>query len=597
MVCSGCGAYLIDGTQKCPFCREMLVSTGKQSGSDVTYKIENKEQIDMIKKSTKAGASPAKRRANSRKKRKKKMLGYAILLAIAALFIALITLIVTLFVSLFSDGREYTTAMSSGNTLYLCYDGETVVLSETAVDLKTVSEEKNISEIIAAAGLVTASKDGKTTCFIDNYNSKTNSGTLKVMIKNDAEDIITVAENVNSSILVSDDGENILFIKNANAKGNRGELWYSNRGDEAVKIADKVDVGRFAFSKDFKKAIYIKNYNYTSKCGEAYTASLKSFTEEKLDSDVYAVYGSSNDGDTVIYAKDYDSDTKCANLYMKNDDEVIRAAMSIFEPPVWSEEGKYIFALGDKNGERYSLYRLRSDKMKSEKIVSNMSALIKASEDGEQVLYSKHFENNVADYYIWTEGETEIKVADGVNYTKNNQIGVSEDFETVAYIANYDENKKGGLLYYCEYYEDSASVAQKISEDVYSCFVLENSNIVYNKNYNATGKTAQLYIWNGIENEINPEINPRFVKVAESSVICLYDYTASGGGSLYVINEDFKESKLSTDVYGVSIKENGALLLERNKNSKSRTFDLYETDKKLTKTELVQKDVDLILKY
>ncbi len=597
MICNGCGAPLIDGTKKCPFCQELLVPQGASGSKDVTYKIENQKQFELIKNSSKEGISPARKKQKRRKKRRKMIQGYIILGLIAAVMIAVIIGIISLFVSLFTDNNKYTTAVSAENELYLVYDGEAVTLSEKAVDLKTVGKDNELADIIRGESLIKLSKDGKTTCFIDNYDNKKKSGTLKIMIKDKARSIITVAENVNTGFVLSDNGKHILFIKNANAKGNRGELWYSNRGGKAVKVADKVDINRFVLSRDNENIAYIKNYNYTGKSGDAYIAKIGNFTESKLDKEVYEIYGSSENGKNFIYSKNYDSDTESFDLYMKGTGDAVRVVMGCAKAPIFAEKNKYFFICGDKNDERCSLYRVKTDKINSEKIVSNMNDIVRVSPKGDTVMYSKLFDNNVGDYYIWTEGETEMKVADGVNYTKENQLAVSEDFEKIAYIANYDENKKGGLLYSCEYSGDAVTVAEKISEDVYDCYVLKNHNIVYNKNYNSRKKLAQLCILDGTEREINPEINPRFVKIAGSQILCLYDYTSENGGSLYVIDDDLGESKVTTDVFGFNIKENGSILIKRNKNAQSGKFDLYETDKNMENPTLIIKDAENILIY
>lgn len=595
--CSGCGAYLIEGTEKCPFCKEFLVSGKGGVSSDVTYKISASNHHDLIKNSTTLDVSPEKRRAKALKKRMQRIKGYLILGLMAAVLIALIAGVISLIVHLFGDSNKYTTAYYKDNTISLYYDGKAVALTEEAVSVKNLDEggSAEIATAIESGELIKTSPDGKITYFTDKFDAKNNRGTLKVMVKDKAGDISVISEGANPAIAVSDDGKKVLFLKNANAKGNGGELWYWERGGKASKIADGVDMGRFAFSDDFKRAVYIKSYNYKTRCGDMYSADFGDFTEVKIDTEVYELYGLKDK--VYIYSKNYDSDREAFDIYMKKADESVRVVMDSAFAPVMTDGGKYLFACGDKNDERYSLYRVRIDKMNPEKIISNMSEIVRVSESGKQVLYSKQFDNNVADYYIWTDGETELKVADGVDYTRANQIAVSEDFEKVFYIANYDENKNGGVLYSCEYSGDNVTAAEKISQDVYDCYVLKNKKAVYNKNYNSKNKFAELYVYDGTEREINPEINPRFVKIEDNNIICIYDYDSKSGGSLYVIDKKLKESKLSTDVFDFELKENGGLAVFRNKDSKAGRFDLYETDEDKSKISLIAKDIDGVLKY
>lgn len=596
MVCSGCGARLIDGTSKCPFCKELLAEQGGES-ADVTYQIDSPKQIDLIKNSTGSGVSSDKRKKRMRRKRRKKIKAYVILGIIAAAFIAVIVGIIALFAHIFSDNNKYTTAYYRNNSIGLYYDGTVLELTDGAVDTGTTEDGGSYIEIIQEKEFLKTSQDGKITAFIDGFDAKNNFGALNVLYKDKTENIEKISDKVFNSFVMSDDGKKILFLKNANAKGNSGELWYWEKGEDAVKVAEKVDAGRFLFSEDYKKIIYIKNYNFKTRCGEAYYAETDDLSEVKIDKEVYAIYGSSDDGKAFIYAKNYNADRETFDLYVRNAEEAVRAVMDCSIAPIPANDSEYWFVCGDKNSDRYNLYRVKPSKLSADKVITNMNEILRVSDNGKQIVYSKLFDNNVADYYIWTEGEQELKVADGVNYTKAGQMAVSEDFSTIAYIANYDENKNGGIMYICKYSEDKVSEPEKISEDVYSCYVLKNNKVVYNKNYSSKGKTAGLYIYNGSEAEINPEVNPRFVKISGNNILCIYDYDSNSGGSLYAINDKLEENKITTDVFDFDIKKNSAVCVYRNKDGKTSKFDLYETDKKLKNVTLIAKDVDGVLKY
>lgn len=591
MVCSGCGAHLIDGTQKCPFCKEILsVSNGRNL--DVTYKIESSKQVELIKNSSKSGISPKKRIEKRRRQRRKRLLGYAILIGILVLLIAVLIGIISLFVNIFSDNTEYTTAYYTDNQLGIFYDDKDIVLTNEAFNLSSIDDDNNFNA--KSDETIYKSENGKVTAFLEKFDIKAKQGVLKVMIKDD-KDILTVSDKVSKGIRISEDGRHILFIRNANAKGNRGELWYSYKGKKPVKIADKVDSDKFIISQNFEKVFYIKDYNYKLNSGDAYVADFDCFVEKKIDTEVYKVYGTDKKSNVFIYSKDYNSDSETYDLYLSNDVNSVRMVMGCGFSPVVSENAEYVFSYGDRSDDRFNLYRINLKKLKAEKIILNMSKIERVSANGKKVLYSKRFDNSVADYYIWSEGETELKVADGVDYTKENQVAVSEEFEKVAYIANFNEDKKGGLLYYCEYNKNSVSVAQKISEDVYGCYVLNNDKIVYTKNYSTRGKIAQLYLYDGAEREVNAEINPRFLSVYDDKIVCIYDYSSENGGNLYYIDKNFGETKITTDCYGFYIKDNGETLIIRNNDSKTGKFDLYQTKK--DEVVLVKKGIDELLFY
>lgn len=584
MICNSCGAYLIDGTNKCPFCKEVFDMTSN-SNSDVTYKIESEKQYELIKNSARRPKSSKTFNEKKRKKRNKRIVGYAVLSFIAILLISLIFGLFSLIIYLFSDKTVYSTAYLSENKIEVFYEGKNIVLSDKAF-LKE-DEENVVSE-----NCIKKSENGKTTVFLDNFDSSKNCGRLKVMTKDRAENIITVSENVSPDFHVSADGEYIAYIKNANQKGNQGELWVYETGEDSVKVSEKVDADKFLISSENDKVVYIKNYDYQAFCGDAYYSDFSGFAENKFASAAYMIHGLGSDGKTIIYSKDYNNKTGLFNIWAyKNEKETVLIKNSDVAP-VFSENLRYSFACGDKLNDRYSLYRIDTKKQNSEKIINNMSEIQRVSAKGDKIVYSKKFDNNVSDYYIWTEGETELKVADGVNYTHKNQVSISEDFSVVTYITNYSEEKKGGTLYHCIYEEDSVSIPDKISDDVYNCFVLNNEKIVYTKNYSEKANSAELYIFNGIETEINSEINPNYLEVNDR-IFCLFDYKAQHGGNLYSIDENLKEKRITTDVFDFYFKENGEILLIKSFDYKDSIFDLYETNK--DEIQLIKKDVKQVL--
>ena len=584
MICNGCGAHLIDGTGRCPFCREILGGLVK-SNSDVTYKIESDNQVELIKRSSKKNVSSRKLRERRKRKKRQRMIGYAILLAMAAALVGIIIGIISFISYLFSDNTVYTTAYCAGNELGISYDGETVVLT------KQLFKNEGDSGSDVPDGIISRSANGEVTAFVDRYDKMKKQGYLKVISGSDSEDIVEVSKNVYPGFKVSDDGEYVIFIKNGNEKGNMGELWVYEVGGEAVKISDKVDSDKMLFSSEADRVIYIKNYDYKKRCGDAYYTDFSDLTEYKIDSAVYMIYGTAEDSDIVLYSKDYKKDKSTFNVYTFDGEENILLTENCGSAPMFSESGEYAFVCGDKSADRFALYRVDIEECDAEKIINNLSCVERISEDGDKLLFSKKFDNDVADYYIWTDGETELKVADGVNYTKPNQVAVSEDFENIAFISNYDEKRNGGALYSRVYEEDLVSKAEKISDDVYGCFIFENERVVYTKNYSNKSKTAGLYIYDGSEFEINSEVNPLFVSVGEE-IVCLYDYSDKNGGNLYRIDGSINETRVTTDVFNYYLKKNGEIVVVKT-GKEGGKFDLYETyDGELIP---VRKDAEKIL--
>ena len=590
MVCSGCGAHLIDGTKKCPFCKEIL-GGNINSNMDVTYKIDSEKQFELIKSSSRANISHKKFDDRRKRRARKRMIGYAILLFIAALFIAIIVGIISLFAYLFSDKTVYTTTYYTENEIGLRYNDETYTLTTEVFDADTRTLRDTS---IGFKGMVSKSKNGKVTAFLDKFNASGNQGSLKAVYKSNADDAVLIADNVSPWFKISDDGKYIVFIKNATAKGNMGELWIYEKGGEPIKIADKVDVDRFIFSEKQDRIIYLKGYDYKSRFGTAYYAEIGDYAENKLCENVHRIFGTSKDSEKLLFCRDFNKEKMMYDVFVHNGKEEIPVVMNCGAAPQFSENKEYAFVCGDKSGDRFSLYRVDFKSLKAEKIINNMSKISRISEDGEKVIYSKLFDNNVADYYIWKEGETELKVADGVNYTKENQVAVSDDFKKVAYIANYIEDKNGGSLYHCEYDGDYVTVPEKISDDVYSCFVLNDNKFVYTKNYSSRAETAELFMFDKMETEVSSEVNPKFLSVDEY-ILCLYDYSDNNGGNLFRIDSELSETKITTDVFEYYLKDNGEITLSKSYNQKTGKFDLYETEGDSVK--LIKKDVENVIFY
>lgn len=590
MICNGCGAHLIDGTKKCPFCKEIFGGS-VNSNLDVTYKIDSEKQFELIKNSSRANISGKELERRRKRRLRKRMIGYGILLVIALLLVAVIAGIVSLFSYIFSDKTVYTTAFYAENEIGIRYNGETYTLTNEAfdIDVKTLKDTS-----VGLKGLVSKSENGKTTVFLDKFDVSSNQGSLKAVYKSNADDAVLISDNVSPLFKVSDNGKYVVYIKNANVKGNMGELWIYEKGGKNTKIADKVDVERFIFSEKQDRVIYLKNYDYKSRFGTAYYVEIGDYAENKLCANVHRIFGTANDSGKLIFCRDFDKEKMMYDVFLHNGEEEIPLVMNCGAAPQFSENNKYVFLCGDKSGERFSLYRFDFSSLKTEKIINNMSKIDRISADGKKVIYSKLFDNNVADYYIWTEGETELKVADGVNYTKENQVAVSKDFKKVAYIANYVSEKNGGSLYHCNYEGDSVTVAEKISDDVYSCFVLNENKIVYTKNYSSKAEIAELFVFDKTEIEISSEVNPKFLSVDEE-IVCLYDYSDANGGNLFKIDSSLSERKITTDVFGYYFKDNGELVLAKAQNQKTDKFDLYETDG--DSVELIKKDVENVIFY
>ncbi len=441
-----------------------------------------------------------------------------------------------------------------------------------------------------AATLVQPSENGLFTYFFENFNAAEKNGDLMVSTVKKPGVKTKIASAVSENFLISHDGKSVLFIQNGNVDGNMGSLQYWSQGmQESRKIASDMDGGNFVFSQNGKQALFIEKFNTTTHMGDLYLMDLRKDAErQKIDTDVCKVFGTDSTGKIFVYGQNYNAADKSYDVYIKSGDaEKRRISDHTALPPVISEQSTRLYAYGALNGETHNLYRIDLKKNQTEKIASDITEILKVSEDETQVLFRKVYATGFADYYIYTEGKETVKIADNVNsFIKTAhplipQFAISEDFSQIAYISGFDPAKERGALYIGRYRKGKpVQETKKITDEAYSCAVsLDGSTVWYAADYSVGRKVTDLYLYNRTESlKVADEILAEqftFGKVG-NTIVYMTDYnTESGCGRLTVADKKAKSMSVADDVAAFSLKENDDIVFLKEYDRNASVFDLY----------------------
>jgi len=621
MKCTNCGAELYDDARKCPFCKETLVQgtinkfDGENSDFDMTYNTTT-DQVDVIRNTVEEDAK-AKRRTKRHKRRRgarknsvrasrrKRRIAKAIIRFIYALI--LILLVVLCIRGCAGSGKEVNPLVySKGNFLYMDYDGKSVLLSKKlTIDNKgTQVIESNtdaVENLIKDKKIVKVSEDGTRMFFLDRFDLTKNSGVLSYVKNGKIKKAKLVSEAVNDSFVVTKDGKSVLFLANTNVSGEMGTLYFWSEGDkEPVKIAADMDKGRYKFSDDGKEILFIQNYNRGENAGDLYTVSVKKLDEKiKLDTDVYAIWGKTNDNKKYIYSQSYNSSLMTYDIYLTDGTNKTKLfANAKYNPRILKNSNKLI-VLGANDDNSTNLYIVNIKTAQSEKIASGVSNIEFLTENEKQILYRKIFSNNISDYYVYTEGGTEVKVADSVTLINNGDLAkfdYNEDLTKFVYIKKYDDVKKGGELYLVKNKKGNVKET-KVADDVYSCRILSESKIIYAKDFSNNRKVADLYAFeDGNITQLRNEIKPDSFSVAQERgvayVIGSY-VNEKRTGKLFSYNDKLEETVVSDNVNSIKMRDNKQLSFITLTDAKR---SIYLVDKK-NNPQLLNEDVTDIFLY
>lgn len=621
MKCINCGAELYDDARKCPFCKETLVQgtvsriDGENSDFDMTYNTTT-DQVDVIRNTVEEDAKLKrrkkrhKRRKGARKnsvrsnRRKRKIAKNIIRFIYAVILVIAVILCIR---GCAGSGKEVNPLVySKGNFLYMDYDGKSVLLSKKLVIDNSgtqVIETNNdaVENLIKNKKIVVTSEDGTRMFFLDRFDLTKNNGVLSYVENGKIKRAKLVSEGVNDSFVVTKDGKSVLFLTNANVSGEMGTLYFWSEGDkEPVKIAGDIDKGTYKFSDDGKEILFIQNYNRGAHAGDLYTVSVKKLDEKiKLDTDVHAIWGKTNDNKKYIYSQSYNSSYFTYDLYITDGTNKTKLFANAKHNPKILENSDRIVVLGANDDNSTNLYIINIKTAQSEKIAAQVNNIEFITEDEKRILYRKVFDNNISDYYVYTEGGTEVKIADSVTTVNNGGISkfdYSQDLSKFVYIKKYDDVKKGGELYLVKNKKGDVKET-KLADDVYSCRILSKSKLIYAKDFSNNRKVADLYAYDDgeiiqLRNEIKPDSFSVNQEKGIAYVIGSY-INEKRTGKLFSYNDKLEETVVSENVNSIKMRDNKQLSFITLTDAKR---SIYLVDKK-NNPQLLDEDITDVFLY
>lgn len=641
MKCPGCGAEIVEGIAKCPFCKTAVnaAQNDKFNNFDFTYTITSKEEINMIReavnkvsedssktKSDKEKKTPRKPLSKARKTKKrtekntnaakkdkelvKARLKVCSFVLAALVSIAVVVLGVAAVIGAAADRDDAVSVYTylKDNTEVLVYDGKAVKLTENAISadyIRHASEQDNLpsaQDAAADAKLAVHSKDGKRTYFFENYDPESGSGDLKLIKNGKGKGIQTVSSAVHNSVVLSENGDSLLYLQSADKNGDMGVLYYWKDGmKDPYKIATDIDSGTFAFSADALTAMFLQNLDRHVMQGDFYAKDLKKLKEEKVlvDSAACAVFGTGGKDDKYIYAKGYDPSSQTFDIYAcgkEADAEKMRLGEKTKRPPfmINRKNKNKMFVYGAADDDTCNLYYVDIKTGAKERIAAGVNEILKISENGKTVIYDRVYNKKLADYYIYTAGSQPVKVAGNVCVDFDAvgtapQIAVSGDLSKIVYIDGFDAAKGGGMLYTARIRGTKIKDGKTVAEDVHSCYLAKNGKTVYTKDYITDRKVFDVYVYDGSNSELlKDEVYPEMFGVSQNgnNIFYISGYNITGNyGSLEVSDLKGKRSIIAGDVFEFKLTRNGDLLYSKNQNTENGAFDLFAAyPKKYTET-------------
>lgn len=414
--------------------------------------------------------------------------------------------------------------------------------------------------------VVSIADSGNAVCFFENYDDKTQTGSLFVTY--DGKEKIPVSGKAYKTVYMTQDGAMLLYAENADLNTGSGKLVLWKKNGKKEEISTKVKLKGFGMDKEKGHIFYIE-YADGSDSGDLY---VKKGAAEKIDSDVFAITHIP-DGNSVMYTK-HTGEYDYALYYWKTSQEAqkIDDAMLDFKASGISTES---FVWCSRGGE-LSVY----NKGKINALDTAASNILRSDPTRGSVLYTKNFSPETYEYdvnLIYKGGETE-KVAS----SEGNMLGVatSVDFKTTAYIENnnlyikekgwraekepvlvaenvssFELSLNGKALAYVSdgvLYLKFGSAVGMVSENVAAYrFTPNGGGLCYLANYNETKRSGNLFIRNAAKPQsesvkIDSDVMYAFHARNEKTVVYIRNYNNETGEGELCVSRNGKVSKIDT---------------------------------------------------
>lgn len=630
MKCPGCGADLTNDTVKCPFCKEVLNAGEENSGfdkCDFKYTITSKNDMDLLRKTmsesfkkpkfskkfkwkVKRVLSKKKKIRRKRFKRYRRPANYKVSnispqnkmyiafyggIIVIALLIAGIVFTVS---AISNRERELTPVVyTKDNSLFLNCKRKPTLLTENAIDINSITiadGEEGLASIIDSEKIVKNSENGMYTYYFENYDVNANSGSL-IRIFNGKKKAV-ISTGVHNSYILSPDGKKVLYLQSANENGDMGNLCYWEEGlEEAIKIAVDIDKDTFMFSDDGKYALYIRNYNYTEKGGDLCSFDLVNTESESvvLDSGVKKVFGTDKKEKNIYYSKAVENSDKVYDIFVKtHTSDSVKIFEKAVKTPIMSEDAKKMLIYAYNDEKLCSLFELNLGNYKKEKLATQMTTVIKATDNFDRILYNKVYDNGTIDCYVYTKGEKTVKVAENIKqvsaeFENANQFSVSDDLTKTVYISDFDNARAGGKLYVSTLKPGEAETVH-IADDAYTCRISpDGKSVVYGKDYSKAREVFDLYIHKKEESTlVKEEIEKSFFAITNDrkNIVFINEFDTDGfSGTLNIMNQDGVVLNTVGDAGAFSCTGECGVIIFNNYNEEDGSWTVSFAEKKSLK--------------
>lgn len=647
MKCRNCSADLADGTEKCPFCKEILFEAGEgiKGNFDFKYTITSKEQMKIIRDAVNASGEKKKlslkRRFKNifRRKREKKKEKIKIKKLKSAVkkispqnkmymfFYGSIFLILMIIAGIwFAAGavanrarNVFPVIYAKENSLFMQYEKKNILLTDNAVDLNNLfsdnSEENkenpegksDLFRVLSDENTVKKSDNGMYVYYFENYDEKKHSGSL-IRIFNGKNKRV-VSNDVFNSYVLSKNGKEILFLQSTDENGDMGNLCYWNEKlKEPVRISSDIDKNMFKFSENDKKIIYLRNYDHRNYSGDLCVVSTdKSADEgEVIDSGVYAFFGTDKSGENYLYSKNYKADKKNYDLYLrKSSDKAVKLFEAAEKEPVVPKKGSELLVYAYDDGVHSILYSVNLKNYKKNKI-AQMTDVLKSDDENKRIIFNKVQENSVTDCYYYETGRKILKIADNITAVSEenktaNLFTFSENFKYAAYITSFDNGKAGGKLCFVDLTAAKDNITE-VSDDVFSCYISKDGKKLYFcKDYSKARQTFDVYAYErGKTHSVAEDVEGSFFMLAPNrkSAVYIKDADVEGDfGTLYVTDRKDRAKKSYEKTGAFAVTDDGSIIIFNDYNDKKKNWTIYRTNTAGDKEKLIGESVNGLVCY
>ena len=582
-VCKNCGAPLQEDAVQQDTAAEP--ETQQQPADESVQDMAGSVQQDAVQadaqEPSESGAAPEIQNAEVPAPPKKRPFIFAFsgLIALALICVAMWLL----FTGVFAPKYEIATDRSKFDVLYVKDDS--IYAKPVSGDTRQFSgglSADAASPVTRYDDKILQSEDGKTTYFLEGYNEQTLQGSLYVSYNN--RDKVLIAEGVAQGMKISPDGKSVMYITNMNYETSIGELYLYKKGGTPELIANKGIYNGYLFSDSSKSVAYLENVNEETGLSELYFRPIGGeatlVDQEVLDA---AKLSSKNE---IIYLKNYSTQTQVADLYCWSkggQPELMTSGISASSFAMSSFSAKAVYF---KTPDQASLdLAIKNPGQPEETVMSNIMGLFDYDIENSNYLIAKAPEGADAtqnpNMFLKKNNREAVEV--GTNILSSSHGRASLDFNTIAYIDEYDQTTNAGKLHlYTSKWFGLMKGDKVVAENVYLFTMTpDGKTIAYMTAPDEEGK-ASLYTYkNGKIKHIADGITNRdfylsqngktviYMSDINTETNCgnLYSISTSGGGEATLIDSDVYNS-----FYSRSDKN---AIYPKNFNEQAGTVDLY----------------------